>query len=44
VSSADYVATVYQLLGLDPNMLIRDDLGTRVPIALHGQPVHDIIA
>jgi hypothetical protein len=44
VSSADYVATVYQLLGLDPHMLIRDDLGTQVPIALHGQPVHDVIA
>ncbi len=44
VSSADYIATVYQLLGLDPHMLIRDDLGTQVPIALHGHPVHDVIA
>lgn len=44
VSSADHVATVYQLLGLDPHMLIRDDLGNELPIALHGQPVHDVIA
>jgi hypothetical protein len=44
VSSADYVATVYQLLGLDPHMLIRDDVGTQVPIALHGHAIHDVIA
>jgi hypothetical protein len=44
VSSADYIATVYQLLGLDPHMLIRDDLGTQIPIALHGHAIHDVIA
>ena len=44
VSSADYVATVYQLLGLDPHTLITDATGNDVPIALHGAPVHDVIA
>lgn len=44
VSSADYIATVYQLLGLDPHMTIVDDRGNAVPIALHGQPIHDVIA
>ena len=44
VSSADHVATIYQLLGLDPHMTIRDASGNTVPIALHGQPVRDVIA
>ncbi len=26
------------------HMLIRDDLGTQVPIALHGHAVHDVIS
>jgi hypothetical protein len=44
VSSADYVATVYQLLGLDPHMTIRDEFDNEIPIALEGEPVHDVIA
>ena len=44
VSSADYVATIYQLLGLDPKMIIRDRSGNPVHIALDGEPVWDVIA
>jgi hypothetical protein len=44
VSSADYVATVYQLLGLDPHMIIRDEFNNQIPIALEGKPVHEVIA
>jgi hypothetical protein len=44
VSSADYVATIYQLLGLDPKMIIRDRSGNPVHIALDGAPVWDVIA
>jgi hypothetical protein len=44
VSSADYVATVYQLLGLDPHMTIRDEFDNQIPIALEGEPIHEVIA
>ena len=44
VSSADYVATIYQLLGLDPKMVIRDQSDNPVHIALEGEPVWDVIA
>ena len=44
VSSADYVATIYQLLGLDPKMIIRDRSDNPVHIALEGEPVWDVIA
>jgi hypothetical protein len=44
VSSADYVATVYQLLGLDPHMIIRDEFDNQIPIALEGEAVHEVIA
>ena len=44
VSSADYVATIYQLLGLDPKMIIRDRSDNPVHIALDGEPIWDVIA
>ena len=44
VSSADHVATIYQLLGLDPHMQLRDAAGRAVSSALHGRPVWDVIA
>ncbi len=44
VSSADHVATIYQLVGLDPHMKLRDAAGQSVPIALEGHPVWDVIA
>ena len=44
MSSADHVATIYQLLGIDPHLLVRDANGNPVPISLEGEPVHDVIA
>jgi len=44
VSSADYVATIYQLLGLDPKMIIHDRSNNPVHIALDGEPIRDVIA
>lgn len=44
VTSADYVATVYRLLGIDPHWKIRDATGNKVPVALHGNAVRDVIA
>ena len=44
VSSADYVATIYQLLGLDPKMTIHDRSDNPVHVALDGEPVWDVIA
>jgi len=44
VSSADHVATIYQLLGLNPQMKVPDQAGNPVPIALHGRPIMDVIA
>ena len=44
VSSADHVATIYQLLGLDPHMTIPDHSRRPVPIAWEGKPIWDVIA
>lgn len=44
VSSADHVATIYELLGIDPHAKIRDRSGRAIPIALDGDPIRDVIA
>lgn len=44
VSSADHVATVYELLGIDPRMRLRDATGQSVTASLEGRPVHEVIA
>jgi len=44
VSPADFVATVYALLGIDPNMTVRDRSGRPVPIAHGGDPLQGVIA
>ena len=44
VTSADHVATIYRLLGIDPSMTIRDSSGNAVPISLHGHAISDVIA
>ena len=44
VSSADHMATIYQLLGIDPHLQVRDANGNPVPISLEGEPVYDVIA
>ncbi len=44
VSSADHVATLYHLLGVDPHGTVLDRSGRPIPIALGGNPVHGVIA
>lgn len=44
VSPADFVATVYQLMGIDPHMTVPDRSGRPIFIAHGGEPVHEIIA
>lgn len=44
VSSADHVATIYQLLGIDPTQMISDQSGRPIPVALGGEPIWDVIA
>jgi hypothetical protein len=44
VSPADFIATVYQLMGIDPNMTVPDRTGRPIMISHGGVPVQDIIA
>jgi hypothetical protein len=44
VSPADFVATVYSLLGIDPRMTVNDRAGRPISIAHGGEPVADLIA
>ncbi|MDA1055613.1 MAG: DUF1501 domain-containing protein [Planctomycetota bacterium] len=44
VSSADHVATIYTLVGLDPHQTVTDRSGNAVPIGLHGRAVREVIA
>ncbi|MDP7205331.1 MAG: DUF1501 domain-containing protein, partial [Pirellulaceae bacterium] len=44
VSPADFVATVYSLLGIDPRMTVNDRAGRPISIAHGGEPVADVIA
>jgi len=44
VSPADFVATIYQLLGIDPQMTVSDRLGRPIPIAHGGNPIRALIA
>ena len=44
VSTADICATVYECLGIDPAMPIRDYAGRPVPVAHGGKPIHEILA
>ena len=44
VSSADHVATIYQLLGIAPTQMISDQSGRPIPVALGGEPIWDVIA
>ena len=43
VSSADHVSTVYQLLGINPHMKIKNPEGEMVPVGYEGEPVWDVI-
>jgi Protein of unknown function (DUF1501) len=44
VSTADICATIYQCLGIDPEMTLPDRAGRPVPIAQGGQPIREILA
>jgi hypothetical protein len=44
VSPADLVATIYQLLGIDPHLMLPDPTGRPLPIAHGGEPIRGVIA
>lgn len=44
VHPSDLVATVYHLLGIDPNLHVHDKFGRPFPIARGGEPVRGILA
>jgi len=43
VSPADLVATIYQLLGIDPHLMVPDRTGRPLAVAHGGTPIWDII-
>jgi hypothetical protein len=43
VSTGDVCATIFQCLGIDPNMTVPDRGGRPMPIANGGQPIWDIL-
>lgn len=43
VSTSDICATVYQCLGIDPEMLVRDRGGRPMPVAHGGKPISEIL-
>jgi hypothetical protein len=44
VSSGDIVATIYQLLGVDPHLMVPDLSGRPIHVAHGGEPIWDILA
>jgi hypothetical protein len=44
VSPKDILATTYHLLGIDPNTLLRDQLGRPLPVAGEGKVRHELLA
>jgi hypothetical protein len=44
VSTADICATIYECLGIDPDMPVHDQAGRPVPAAHGGQPIRDLLA
>lgn len=44
VSPPDFVATVYQLLGIDPHLMVPDRTGRPMAVAHGGNPLQDVIA
>jgi hypothetical protein len=44
VSAGDLVATIYQLLGVDPGLLVHDLTGRPIPISHGGEPVWEVVA
>jgi Protein of unknown function (DUF1501) len=44
VSPGDFVATIYALLGIDPEMTVPDRDGRPIPIAHGGRPIRGVLA
>ena len=44
VSTSDICATIYECLGIDPEMTVPDHSGRPVPVAQGGQPIREILA
>jgi uncharacterized protein (DUF1501 family) len=44
VSTGDICATIYQCLGIDPDMPIQDRGGRPMPVAHGGKPIREILA
>jgi hypothetical protein len=44
VSTGDVCATIFECLGIDPDMTVPDRGGRPMPIANGGKPIHDILA
>ena len=44
VSTGDICATVYECLGIDPDMTVPDRAGRPVPVAHGGRPIRDTLA
>jgi len=44
VSSADHVATIYQLVGINPHLMVNDLTGRPRPVAPAGRPILEVIA
>jgi uncharacterized protein (DUF1501 family) len=43
VSPADVCATIYECLGIDPEMTVPDRSGRPIPVAHGGRPIYDIL-
>lgn len=44
VSPADACATIYECLGIDPDMPVHDRAGRPIPVAQGGKAIHEILA
>lgn len=44
VKVSDFVATIYELMGIDPHMTVENQQGQPIPIAHGGDPVFDVIS
>lgn len=44
VSPGDVVATIYQLLGIDPHTMVQDRTGRPIPVAHGGEAIRGVIA
>jgi hypothetical protein len=44
IRPADFCATLYECLGIDPNRLVHDQNGRPYPVAQGGEPIREILA